>query len=65
MKRLSEDEIVLTQAELNSMIDFINSSLARDWDRYTDHYICTDSWADGMRRMNPEMYDMAEKMVSV
>jgi hypothetical protein len=63
MKRLNDDEIILSQAELNDIQEFIRNSLDRAWDRYTDTYICEDKWEDGMRRMNPAMYDMAEKMV--
>ena len=62
MKRLDENTIALSQEELDSIREFIDRKLDRDWDHYTDHYICKDSWEDGKRRMDPEMYDMAQQM---
>ena len=62
MKRIDDDTIALTQSELYDIRHFIRSSLDKEWDRYTDIYICSDKWEEGMRRMNPEMYDMAEEM---
>jgi hypothetical protein len=65
MKRLNENEIIISQEEANDIYFFIRSSLDRQWDRHTDHYICNDSWEDGMRRMDPEMYDFAEQLNSL
>lgn len=66
MRRLNHVEIVITQEELDSIQSFIRSSLNSDWDSYTSNYICpgvTDE--EGMRRMDPEMYDMASKMAVI
>lgn len=65
MRRISDTEIALTQEELDNIRWFIDNSLDREWDRYTDTYICSDSWEDGKRRMNPEMYAMAEQMEKI
>lgn len=65
MRRISDTEIALTQEELDNLRWFIDNSLDREWDRYTDTYICSDPWEAGKRRMNPEMYDMAEQMESI
>ena len=62
MKRLNDDEIILTQAEINDIQYFIRESLYRDWDHHTNNFICSDSTEDGMKRMNPEMYDLASKL---
>ncbi len=66
MRRLNHNEIVITEEELENIQSFIRSALRSDWDSYTSNYICpgvTDE--DGMRRMDPEMYDMANKMVVI
>jgi hypothetical protein len=51
--------INLTIEEAQSIQDFIFSSLYRDWDNYTNNYICPGTTvSEGMRRMDPEMYEM-------
>ena len=65
MRRLNENEIVVTQEELDNIREFIDRKLDSDWDHHTDHYICSESWEDGKRRMDPEMYDMAKQMVII
>ena len=65
MRRISDTEIALTQEELDNIRWFIDNSLDREWDRYTDTYICSDPWEDGKRRMDPEMYDMAQQMMGI
>ena len=65
MKRIDENTIALTQQELDNIREFIRNSLDSQWDRYTDNVICTDAWEDGMRRMNPTMYDMADEMSTI
>ena len=65
MRRLSDSEIVLTQEELDNIREFIDRSLDRRWDDYTNTFICQDSWEDGKRRMDPEMYDMAQQMMGI
>jgi hypothetical protein len=65
MKRLNDDEIILSQAEADMISEFIWNSLYSAWDRYTDHYICSDKWEDGMKRMDPEAYDFREQLTSI
>ena len=53
--------IELTSEQVQDIVDFINSSLESKWDNHTNHFICRGvSYEDGKRRMNPEMYDLAE-----
>ena len=65
MKRNDDDTITLTQEELNDIREFIDNSLDHEWDRYTNNFICGDSWEDGKRSMNPTMYDMAQQMLLI
>lgn len=65
MKRIDENTIAFTQEELNNLHFFIDNTLESKWDHYTDNFICTDSWEEGKRRMNPEMYDMAQEMMVI
>lgn len=65
MRRLNDNEIVLTQEELDNIREFIDRSLDGRWDDYTNTFICQDSWEDGKRRMDPEMYDMAQQMMEI
>jgi hypothetical protein len=62
MQRIDDNTIALTQEELDNIREFIDRSLDRRWDDYTNTFICRDSWEDGKRRMDPEMYDMAQQM---
>lgn len=63
MKRIDENSIEITNEELNDIKEFIRHSLDMSWDQYTDIYCMQGiSWEDGMRRMNPGMYDLAAKM---
>lgn len=62
MKRISKNKIEITQEELSSIQAFIELALDRDWDRHTNTYICTCSWEEGKRKMDPEMYDLAAQM---
>ena len=55
--------IELTPKEAQSISDFIRNALHREWDSYTDHVIVENtSWEDGMRRMDPKMYDMSNTL---
>ena len=66
MRRINHDEIVITQKELDNIREFIRSALSHDWDGYTSNYICPGvAHEDGMRRMDPDMYDMATKMGTI
>lgn len=62
MQRLPDGRIVITEQEASSIAEFIRSSLDREWDQHTNTFICTDKWEDGMRRMNPKMYDLSEQL---
>lgn len=65
MKRHNDDEIILTQAELSTLCDFIRSTLDRDWDDHTSRFFCKETNEEGMRRMDPGMYDMAQSMIII
>ena len=63
MRRINDTEIVLTQQELDNIREFIRSELASQWNSYTETFIVRGtSDEDGMRRMDPGMYDMAKEM---
>lgn len=49
MQRLNDNEIILTQEELDNIREFIDRSFDQKWDDYTDRYICDDDWEDGKR----------------
>lgn len=66
MQRLNDDVIILTQSEIDDIRDFIDSSLDRAWDQYTDNHLCPGvSWEDGKRRMNSDMYDFMKNLYNV
>lgn len=65
MERLDDGRIALTQEELDSMQFFIRNTLRNEWDQHTNTFICTDSQEDGMRRMDPEMYDFAKAIDAI
>ena len=62
MERLHDGRIVITEKEAADIAEFIRSSLDREWDQHTNTFICNDKWEDGMRRMNPEMYDLSQQL---
>lgn len=64
MRRLV-DGIALTLEEAAEIASFINMALESDWDRYTDHVITRESHETGVRRMNPELYDMAQELYKI
>lgn len=64
MRRQGE-EFLLSEEELSDIKEFIRNSLARRWDHRIDHYICDDSEEDGMKRIDPVMYQMAEDIVEL
>lgn len=65
MIRIDENTVSLSNEELESIRSFIDRSLESDWDHHTNIYICSDNYEDGKRRMDPEMYDLAEKMAVI
>lgn len=63
MERINDDTITLTSAEADMIAAFIFESLYRDWDRHTDHYICINvTLDDGMKRMDPQMYEFMQRL---
>lgn len=63
MKNNMSDKIDIDRKELEDILQFIDSSLNREFERYTDNYICGGlSWEDGRRKMNPRIYDLREKL---
>ena len=62
MEKLPNGCIVLTPEEAQDIVDFIDDSLDSAWDRYTDTYICNESWEDGKRQMDPKMYEFKEQL---
>jgi hypothetical protein len=63
MKRLNDNEIILSNEELDSIREFIRSTLDSDWDQHTNRfYGCKETNEEGMRRMGPTMYDIANEM---
>lgn len=65
MKRTSENTIEITDEEARMITYFIQHSLERAWDRHTDNYICTCSWTEGVRSMDPEMYDFGSQLEQI
>ena len=65
MKLDENGNIILTPEEADEIMDFIDTTLWREWDHYTDRYICTDDEETGKRRMNKEMYDFRERMLDM
>lgn len=62
MKKQGTDYI-LTEEEIQSISNFIDSALDSAWDKHSNHYICKDEWEDGKRRMDPEMYKIMETII--
>lgn len=52
----------MSSEDIKEIIWFIRSCLEREWDNYTNIYICNDRYEDGVRRMDPEMYDLATQL---
>ncbi len=49
--------------ELNDIASFIRAALERDWDIHTStYYGCKESGEEGMRQMDPKMYDLTESL---
>ncbi len=54
-----QERVSLTFSETQSMINYIFQSLENEWDRYTDRYITDELTSEGIRSMDPKMYDLA------
>lgn len=64
MKRIDDNTITLTNDEAVELYELLREFMYRDWDRYTDKFICTDSLEDGMKRLNPAAYEIANQLVT-
>lgn len=62
MKRINNTCIAITNEEAQDIADFIRTALERDWDHHTNIYICRDKHEDGVKRMNPEMYELMQNL---
>ena len=62
MRRDINGCVILDESEAEAIADFIERALERMWDRHTDHYICSDSLEEGMRRMDPEAYLLLQQL---
>lgn len=65
MKLDENGNIILTPEEAGEIMEFIDFSLSREWDHYTDRYICSYDVETGKRMMNKEMYDFRERMLEL
>lgn len=65
MKLDENGNIILTPEEANEIMDFIDTTLWREWDRYTGRYICSDDEETRTRRMNKEMHYFRERMLDM
>ena len=54
-----QERVSLSFEETQSIIDYILYSLENEWARYTDRYIAELTDSEGIRSMDPEMYDLA------
>lgn len=58
-----EPKFMISEDGLNKIAEFIRHTLDSRWDDYTNRYYgIKESNEEGMRRMDPEMYDMMQKM---
>lgn len=56
-------EYNISEEQLGRICDFIETSLEHYWDRHTSQYIISGvSYEDGMREMNPEMFDLMKEL---
>lgn len=66
MKKLEDGTFSITLEQMSDIENFIRNSLSGQWDNYTNFHICPNvTWEDGIRRMDPEMYDLAGEMLAV
>ena len=54
-----QERVSLTFSETQAIIDFIMFSLANEWEQYTDKYIAEEPDSEGIRSMDPQIYDLA------
>lgn len=62
MQRINPTCIAITNEEAQDIAHFIRTALERDWDHHTNMFICRDAHEDGVKRMNPEMYELMQKL---
>ena len=64
MHKNEDGSLTISAETAEAIMDFIERTLDRAWHRHTDHYYgYTENWFEGMRRMDPEMYDLRELMM--
>lgn len=55
--------IIISEKEADDIITFIRGTLYSEWDQYTNTRIASaKTTEDGMRQMNPDMYDFANEL---
>ncbi len=54
-----QERVSLSFDETQAIINFIMFSLENEWEQYTDRYITEEPDSEGIRSMNPEMYDLS------
>jgi integrase len=62
MRRLNCIEVALTEEEISEITDFVRNALHREWDSYTDKFLTKTNLEDGLRLMDPNMYDFVEQL---
>lgn len=65
MKRLDDDTIAITNEEALELYELLRNFMWREWDHYTDNVICTDPEEQGMERLNPAAYKLADELCVV
>ena len=54
-----QERVSLTFPETQAIIDFIMFSLANEWEQYTGEIYSEKYVGEGIREMEPKMYDLA------
>ncbi len=64
MHKNEDGSLTISAETAETIMDFIERTLDRAWDHHTNHYYgYKETWDQGMRRMDPEMYDLRERMI--
>lgn len=62
MKRLDDDTVAISNEEAQELYELLRNFMYSDWNHYTDSVICTDPVEDGMKRLNPTAYELANQL---
>ena len=66
MKRIDETTIQLSQEETEQIRLFVMDALEKQWDNYASRFLMDNVLeSEGMRRMNPLMYALAEELGAI